>query len=331
MYYTEEEQLERLKFSVSRMNYIGASDISTLLNENKYSSLYQLYLSKTDKSYVEEQQRNASRQLKEAGYFGDKLEQLIAETYARKHNVSIQNDNKLVKHPEYDFLAVNVDRWCDNYSFILECKTASLLLAKSWSLDQESESIPLKYHTQVAFQSAVVNAHRKHYKLEPVNAVAVAVLIGGQTFRTYKYLRDVEYEASLISLAKKFWQQHVCLGNAPLCRSDEDVKLKYPASTDSSIEADEAISSQVDKLLMLKASNLDRSKHAQLLESSIKEYMNTHDKLTTQEGNVLATYTSYDRNEFDRTSFKKKHPDLFKEFTKKGTSRRFSITKESRL
>ncbi len=60
-------------------------------------------------------------------------------------------------------------------------------------------------------------------------------------------------------------------------------------------------------------------------ESLIKEEMDSRETETLDLGNVIIRFTSVLSNRFDTTNFKKLHKDLYNEFIKQVSSRRFSI------
>lgn len=65
---------------------------------------------------------------------------------------------------------------------------------------------------------------------------------------------------------------------------------------------------------------------AEALRDSIKAEMLEQDTEELAAGQYIIRWTSVLYNRFDTTSFKKEHNDLYKEFTKQVSSKRFSIT-----
>lgn len=64
---------------------------------------------------------------------------------------------------------------------------------------------------------------------------------------------------------------------------------------------------------------------AEALRDSIKAEMLEQDTEELAAGQYIIRWTSVLSNRFDTTSFKKEHNDLYKEFTKQVSSKRFSI------
>ena len=64
---------------------------------------------------------------------------------------------------------------------------------------------------------------------------------------------------------------------------------------------------------------------AEALRDAIKAEMLEQDTEELAAGQYIIRWTSVLSNRFDTTSFKKEHNDLYKEFTKQVSSKRFSI------
>lgn len=64
---------------------------------------------------------------------------------------------------------------------------------------------------------------------------------------------------------------------------------------------------------------------AEALRDSIKEEMLAQDTEELEVGTYIIRWTSVLTNRFDTTAFKKEHNELYKEFTKQISSKRFSI------
>jgi len=68
-------------------------------------------------------------------------------------------------------------------------------MAHEWGEDG-SDTIPMQYLVQVAHYCATLNA----------DCAYIAVLIGGNQYREFKYTRDLQLEATPNDAAKKFWE-----------------------------------------------------------------------------------------------------------------------------
>lgn len=64
---------------------------------------------------------------------------------------------------------------------------------------------------------------------------------------------------------------------------------------------------------------------AEALRDEIKAEMNKRDTEELEAGRFIIRWTSVLSNRFDTTSFKKDHAEMYKQYTKQTSSRRFSI------
>lgn len=64
---------------------------------------------------------------------------------------------------------------------------------------------------------------------------------------------------------------------------------------------------------------------AEAIKDAIKAEMLAQDTEELEAGAFIVRWTSVLTNRFDSTAFKKEHNDLYKQFTKQITSKRFSI------
>ena len=64
---------------------------------------------------------------------------------------------------------------------------------------------------------------------------------------------------------------------------------------------------------------------AEALRDEIKAEMNKRDTEELEAGRFIIRWTSVLSNRFDTTSFRKDHAEMYKQYTKQTSSRRFSI------
>jgi putative phage-type endonuclease len=187
---------------------IGGSDIAIILGLSTYKTPYQLYLEKIGESNGDDTQNDLQ-------YWGNQLEEVVRNEYAKRHNVVVETPETLV-HQDYSFLRANIDGFVRANNAVLEVKCASSFAAGQWG-ESGSDTIPMPYLLQVAHYCAVTNA----------DYADIAVLIGGNDYREYRYLRNAELETYVITTAKQFWD---CIQSktAPEPISQVDLRLMYP-------------------------------------------------------------------------------------------------------
>ena len=90
----------------------------------------------------------------------------------------------------------------------------------------------------------------------------------------------------------------------------------------SSIE----IVSKIEALKEWEALAAEAAAEIEALKDCIKREMDVRGVEEIEAGQYIARYTTVLSNRFDTTSFKKEHGEMYKQYTKQSTSRRFSIS-----
>ena len=86
------------------------------------------------------------------------------------------------------------------------------------------------------------------------------------------------------------------------------------------------IISQIEALTEWETIIEEAKAEAEALRDSIKAEMLNQNTEELEAGAYIIRWTSVLTNRFDTTSFKKSHGDMYKEFTKQVSSRRFTIS-----
>lgn len=199
---TEEQRL-------ARRNSIGGSDMPIILGLSNYKTPYQLYLEK--KGLITEVQEETPVQ-----YWGNQLEGVLRTEFSKRNNVSVIEPKDTIEHPLYPFLKGNLDGLIPEWKAVWEGKTSSAYMAQTWG-EPGSDIIPLQYLVQLAFYCAVINYNKAH----------LSVLIGGNDYREFTYIRDMELENRIIDAACKFWS---ALQNdkPPPATKQIDLRIMFP-------------------------------------------------------------------------------------------------------
>ncbi|MEI5946508.1 hypothetical protein ETJ91_00560 [Bacillus albus] len=299
--------MDHAQWLQARKQGIGGSDVSAIAGLNKWKSVVQVFFEKTQAIEKEDIQS-------ESAYFGNVLEEVVANEFAKRTDLKVQRRNAILQHPEYPWMLANVDRLIVGKKNGLECKIASEYLKKEW----EDEEVPAAYLLQCQHYMAVTG----------YEAWWIAVLIGGNKFVHKKIERDEELIQYLIDIEKDFWLNNVEKNEPPMFdgsdASTELLKHLYPESI-----VDSFVSLGKQEELLIEARNqVDRE--IKVLEEQKAEYENKiKAKLGTNEvggtENYKVYWKSYKTNRFDSKRFKAEHPDLFEQYAKETTSRRFSV------
>ena len=301
-------QNNKEKWLKERKTYIGGSDLGSILGINNFRTELDVYFEKTTEGIVEDN-------VGDAAYWGTILEDVVAAEYAKRTGFKIEKPAGLIRHSEYPFIACNLDYWViddQGNSHILECKTANQMKVTCWG-EEGTNQIPESYLHQIAYYAAITGATR----------VDIAVLIGGQDFRIYRYDKDEVMESKLIRVAKKFWNNHVLAGIPPKPRTQEDAAKLYPKANGLEVRADDIVLTKVQVLQDLKAREKTLAEEIKELQLYIKNYMQDGELLVGEEGRCYATWkNSKGRASLDTNKLKSEYSDIYQECLKESGSYR---------
>ena len=264
--------IARADFLKRRKTGIGGSDVAAVLGLSKWKTRYQLWVDKTTDT-VEE---NESEIL----HFGQVLEQVVADEYARRNHVKVQRRNRSYRHPEHPELIGNIDRYIVGGG-ILECKTADKFTAHLWG-ENNSDEIPDYYLVQVQHYMHVTGYHE----------AALAVLIGGNEFRQYEVSYDKELAEFAAAKCVEFWQTFVVPRVAPPATRNDDLAEYYRGRSGATVTATPYVTQLVSELKETKQRVKEEETRADDLVRMIKVFMgeNSADTLLDAAGAKLATW-----------------------------------------
>ena len=294
--------MDKERWLRERRTYLGGSEIGCIVGANPYRTALDVYLDKTSEGIVEN--------ISEPAYWGNTLEAVIAEEYSKRTAFELEVPAGLIRHKEHHFIGANIDRWANGRAHILECKTASFTKAHEWG-EEGTNQIPNTYLFQVAYYAAITGVER----------VDIAVLIGGQDFRIYQYLKDKEMEDKLIRAAVLFWNKYVAAGIPPQPKTDADTAKLFPKGNGLEVRADDTILKKVDMLQDLKVQNSNVEKEIEHLQVEIKNYMQDAELLIDNVGNLKATWKNRKGlKRLDTKTLSEEHNDIYKQYLKEGES-----------
>lgn len=172
-----------------RSKGIGGSDIGAILGVNKYRSLVDVYLDKTEGKKVEDNN---------AMFWGRILEPIIRAEFQKKHSEEYQT--YLVPYSlKYGVLRANVDGLIYNNNTqkwgVLEIKTANQFTTKEWS----DGVVPQSYYAQVMHYLTVTG----------LDYAIIVVLIGGSDYREFYIERNEDEVKAIKEVAEDFWDTYI--------------------------------------------------------------------------------------------------------------------------
>ncbi|MCJ0567008.1 YqaJ viral recombinase family protein [Enterococcus cecorum] len=284
---THQEWLE------DRRKGIGGSDVATILGLNKYKSVYQLWLEKTDQIEVTSAQS-------EAAYWGNTLEEVVAEEFSKRTGKKVRRRNRVFEHSKYPFLRANIDRDIVGENAVLECKTANQYLANEWDEDE----IPIQYICQVQHYMNVLNLDYVYFE----------VLIGGQKFIWKKMERDQELIDMITEKLVEFWTENVEKGIEPaidgLKATSDFLTQRYIDTEDNQTELNAVFDEKIANLAHLKGDKKIIEENITLLENELKQALGKSDATIGITPNNIVSWKKTQSKRLDKKKLIEKYPDI---------------------
>lgn len=202
----------------NRNNFIGGSDIAKIMDLSRWGTPLKVWAIKTGKIPTPDLSDN------EAVKMGNRLEQFVADLFTEETGKAVRRAPKAYQHPKYPYMVAHIDRIVTGTDELLECKTASTFKKEEW----EGDEIPQEYILQVMWYLGITGRKVGH----------IAVLIGGQMFKTKAIEFDQELFDSMVEAAKDFWENHVLTDTPPKVSANDDELLSemFSSANDFMIE-----------------------------------------------------------------------------------------------
>lgn len=261
----------------ARRRGIGGSDAAVVLGVSPWKTPVRLYMEKRGETPEDDL---ASKQYV---YWGIRLEDTIADEYARRTGRELNRVSRIAWSTEFPWMCCNVDRTVKGTAarVILEIKNVGLFqyVNSEWG-DEGSNIVPPYYYSQAQHNCVVCKADQ----------CDMPILIGGNEYRCYCIPRDDDFCRVLIAEERKFWEG-VKNGVPPAPRNPDDALLLFPQAKEGlRIDCnDETIVESWRRYN--RASELLRSLHATASEEKTKimQFMGKAEYLEMN-GEVIATW-----------------------------------------
>ena len=317
--------MNRTDFLAARRTGIGGSDIGAILGLSPWRTPYDVFLEKTSPDIAPKES--------DSMYWGTVLEDVVASEYQIRTGRRVQRVRQTMRHPEYDFAIANIDRavivpeiagnvrWKNGKlttDRILECKTANGFAASEWG-EPGTDFVPDSYLCQCQWYLGITDT----------KVADLAVLIGGNDYRTFTIERDPELFADMIDAAGTFWK-NCQKGIAPDPATVQDAARKWPRHiAGKSVIVDVDIANACEQLEILNARIKSLNEEADDLKRQIMTAFGDAEEITCQ-GNRLATWKTQTSHRLDSKRLKEDHPELVAEYTKTTESRVLRLTKRGK-
>ena len=250
--------------------------------------------------------------------FGNALEAVIADEWARQHGREVQVMQDTIFDSQVPFLFAHVDRLVADAPNDegVECKYVSSF-SDDWGIPGTDQVPP---HVFIQCLHCMMLTHAQRWHVAAINAF--------YEFRAYVIERNDPLISRLREVEIDFWnmvQQRI----TPPMTMPSDARLMFKTDDGSSIVATPFIE---DKLRTLRHVRSELKSYGDLedtLVAEIQAYMGEAATLRSSvDSSVLATWkTSRPPLRFDSRAFGEQHPELYQQFCVTGTAARRFILK----
>ena len=289
-----------------RKKGITGTDAGAICGLNPYSSAFQIYQDKiTDE--IEEFDNESMRQ-------GRDLEEYVARRFSEETGLKVRRANAIFQNEENPFMLADFDRLIVGQKAGLECKTVSPYSSDKWN----EGNIPLHYQMQVQHYLAVSG----------FDCWYIAAVIFGREFLIRKIERDEELINYLIDIERGFWYNNVLAGIMPEPDGSDNcsemiAKMYFKGQENKTIKLSgykEILDRRADLDKLIKKMEKEKKE----IDQKIK--MEMQDATVALEAGYKISWSNFEQNKLDTKKLKEEKPDIYKEYCKSSTNRRFTVS-----
>lgn len=294
-----------------RRQGIGGSDAAAVMGEDKWKGPYDVYHERVNPTIGE-------REFNEAAHWGNVLEDVVAQEFARRTGTEVRPFAAVFQHPDHDFMLATIDRlvyppdWNvarpgeevrpeDAIAF-LEVKTRSAYAAKDWEV-----SVPRSVWWQVQQYLAVTG----------YESAWCAVLLGGQRFVHYPVPRDDRSIRDLIEAEAELWDRIQRQDPPPLDGSVESTRRlereHAEATAGEEVDLADDIWADVVKLRGIKADKKLLEKAEEGVRNRIKKALGDAE-FGSYRGQRLVSWSNTTQRRLDLKRLRDERPDIAQEY-----------------
>ena len=288
-----------------RKSGITGTDAGAILGLNPYRSAFQVYHDKISDT-IENMDNEAMRQ-------GRDLEDYVAQRFSEETGFKVRRANAIYQSEEHSLLLADFDRLIVGQKAGLECKTVSPFSADKWA----DGKIPAHYLAQVDHYLAVSG----------FDCWYVAALIFGRELVIHKIVTDKQVLSDLIDKEERFWTNHVVPQIPPApngCDCDtQQINQLYEVDNRDKTADLSALHGLLDKRQELSDQIEQMEQEKTAIEQQVKLQM--QDAAYGTAPGYKVSWVSSESKRVDSQRLRKEQPDIFNQYSKNVSSRRFTI------
>ena len=284
---------------------ITGTDAGAILGVNPYRSAFQVYHDKISDT-IEDIDNEAMRQ-------GRDLEDYVAQRFSEETGLKARRANAIYQSEEHPLLLADFDRLIVGQKAGLECKTVSPFSADKWA----NGKIPAHYLAQV-----------DHYLVvSGFDCWYVAALILGKELIIHKIVTDKQVLADLIDKEELFWTRYVVPQIPPAPNGSEgdtqQINQLYEVDNRDKNADLTSLRGLLDKRQELSSQIEQLEQEKTAIEQQVKLEM--QDAAYGTAPGYKVSWVSSESKRVDSQRLRKEQPDIFNQYSKNVSSRRFTI------
>lgn len=247
---------------------------------------------------------------------GHVMQPVIARLWEEKHKQRLKEYDVAGTHHTETWLRSHFDYITEDNKVLVECKNYTAAVMGKYSEEGDPVRVPDADLYQCIHEAAVAG----------VDTVYLAVLFGGQAFRTYRIEVTLEMKADLIKQMAKYWA-HVQTGTVPMPETPAQARVAWPKDEGGFKEADGMMEKACHDLKALKAQINIMESAEQELQAFLQRSMENYSEIRSIDGTTLATWKATKPSKrFNADLFKQSMPDIYSQFVVETPgSRRFLL------
>ena len=242
------------------------------------------------------------------------LEEYVARRFSEETGLKVRRANAIFQNEENPFMLADFDRLIVGQKAGLECKTVSPYSSDKWN----DGNIPLHYQMQVQHYLAVSG----------FDCWYIAAVIFGREFLIRKIERDEELINYLIDIERGFWYNNVLAGIMPEPDGSDNcsemiAKMYFKGQENKTIKLSgykEILDRRADLDKLIKKMEKEKKE----IDQKIK--MEMQDATVALEAGYKISWSNFEQNKLDTKKLKEEKPDIYKEYCKSSTNRRFTVS-----
>jgi len=290
--------------------HVGISQVGALAGLSKWQAPIAVYFEK-----IGHAQDNESSERME---WGKRLEEPIAQEYARRTGKTLINPEMIFQHKDLPYFMGTPDRievdgtgaWIAG----VEIKNVSEYSKKDW----ENDRCPEYYEIQC-------RAYMHFFEIEHWTLVA---LLGGNRMVIREFTRDTEMEGYILTIVKGFWENHVLKRIPPALTGSEAesdfLNHMYGTPTENTVTLDRDCR---ELLVEYHAAAEKEKEYAQLKDKLANELkLAIGENLAARVGDKFIKLPQISVKRVDEKRLKLEHPEIYEQYSKPITYRRLFIS-----